>query len=347
MTVMHRLCPALLLATSLSGQAGAIDLEEIALHSRLGQPLRALIPIHGATEQFESDCFTLAAASPGELPTVTSGEIRLLRIGKEVRLLISGNQPITEPAFQIKLHVGCGNDQLRRYILLPGAPVSATPSFSNEPSKAAGNRIVPEIRAQQTPQPFATADTDAYRLKKSPRQPPNGSTSTPEPAAKPLPGMLARLAEGRDRIILGPAVASDQPSSDEQLASLQAIETQVLKLETTLHQLNTEVDKLDAALALGQESRAQQEELRKRKTLQAPGVMLSGAQAAPLAETTPSQTNYQQWGDLLIGVLIGGALSAGVAHWVSRRQNRHTRFERRVPPFPNRRPETPDGPHEG
>lgn len=341
MTVMHRLCPALLLATSVSGQAAAIGLEEIALHSRMGQPLRALIAIHGATDQLESDCFTLAAAAPDELPTVTSGEIRLLRIGKEVRLLISRDQPITEPAFQIKLHVGCGIDQLRRYVLLPGAPVSAAPSVSNESSKAAGGRIEPAIHSRQAPHPLSKALAPETRLTTPPRHQPGGPTSTSAPAATPVPGTLAALAQGRDRIILGPAVESTQPSGNAQLASLQAIETQVLKLETTLHQLNTEVDKLDAALALGKESHSLHEEWRDRDPRQAPSVMLSGAQATPSASAAPAPANYRQWVDLLIGVLLGGSVSAGVAHWVNRRRERRPGFARRAPPLRDHSPETP------
>lgn len=126
----------------MSGGASAVGFGDIVLLSRVGEPLRAEVPIlTNSGETIESLCFSLAAIRNSDLPVISSARFRLNRNGTTATLSITGTQPIAEPIFVIGLRANCGVDLQRDYVLMPSpplmlaeaaepaaAPVAATPA---------------------------------------------------------------------------------------------------------------------------------------------------------------------------------------------------------------------------
>ena len=127
---------ALLTAT----QAWAIGFGDIVLHSRVGEPLRAEVPISAeAGENIEASCFSLAQLGGSDLPVVSSARTRLVREGNNYRLHITGSKPVSEPVFLIGLRAGCGVDLQRDYVLMPTEPLV----FASGASGAASGGAAP------------------------------------------------------------------------------------------------------------------------------------------------------------------------------------------------------------
>jgi Tfp pilus assembly protein FimV len=107
-----------------AGQAAAIGFGDIILHSRVGEPLRAEVPINVEPgESIDGACFSLAPLNGSDLPVVSSARTKLLREGDRYRLHITGSKPIGEPIFLVGLRAGCGVDLQRDYVLMPAEPV--------------------------------------------------------------------------------------------------------------------------------------------------------------------------------------------------------------------------------
>jgi len=146
-------------------------------------------------------------------------------------------------------------------------------------------------------------------------------------AKKPKPPLprdtLAGIADGKDRIVLGAALDDLPPTSaGEPLAPVTALDERILKMETTLHLLDQEVDKLNTAVSLAAESRAMRAKLQEMQQT-TPGFLPSvgaAAQQAPVLTEAGPKPRHDGWLELLLGVLLGGSVSAGVAHLVSRKQ---------------------------
>ncbi len=117
---LSALSAALLSAT----QGWAIGLGDIVLRSRVGEPLRAEVPINTEPgETIEASCFTLAPLDGSDLPVISAGRTKLVREGDRYRLLINGSKPVSEPVFLIGVRAGCGIDLQRDYVLMPPEPL--------------------------------------------------------------------------------------------------------------------------------------------------------------------------------------------------------------------------------
>lgn len=120
-----------------SNYACALGFGEITLHSRIGEPLRAEVALHGSDNQeVETACYSLTPLRGSDLPVVTNARTRLVRAGQDFRLLITGGQPISEPVFMIGLRASCGVDLQRDYVLMPAAPLALSEN-PRQPSIAA------------------------------------------------------------------------------------------------------------------------------------------------------------------------------------------------------------------
>ena len=114
-------------AALISLNAAAVGLGDITLHSRIGEPLRAEVPVYvDEAQRIDNACFSLAPLRGSDLPVITSAKTRLVRIGSDYRLIITGSQPIGEPVFVIGLRASCGIELQRDYVLMPAPPLSAT-----------------------------------------------------------------------------------------------------------------------------------------------------------------------------------------------------------------------------
>ncbi|HXE38567.1 MAG TPA: hypothetical protein VN639_08830, partial [Azonexus sp.] len=130
-----------------SSYAGAVGFGEIVLHSRVGEALRAEVPLlAGAGEPIETACFSLAPLPGSELPVVSNARIRLVRNATAYRLVITGTRPVAEPIFIIGVRANCGIDLQRDYVLMPSAPVmlasaegEVSPPISNTVNRKSAN----------------------------------------------------------------------------------------------------------------------------------------------------------------------------------------------------------------
>lgn len=148
---------ALGIALLSANQGWAIGFGDIVLHSRIGEPLRAEVPITAdASERLEATCFTLAPMNGSDLPVISNAKTRLVREGDNYRLHLTGSKPVSEPIFLIGLRAGCGIDLQRDFVLMPAEPLvlAAQPSSGNgAPTGSAPTRtqrgIAQEMRASE------------------------------------------------------------------------------------------------------------------------------------------------------------------------------------------------------
>lgn len=128
----------------LSGPALAAGFGEIALLSRIGEPLRAEVDIvSSGKETIETACFSLAPIRESDLPVVTSARLQLIKDGQNYRLTITG-KPIAEPVFMLALRAGCGVELQRDFVLMPQAPIAPPISPALQPaSTIADNSATP------------------------------------------------------------------------------------------------------------------------------------------------------------------------------------------------------------
>ena len=143
-----------LCATLISLNAAAVGLGDMTLHSRVGEPLRAEVPVYtDEAHRIDNACFSLAPLRGSDLPVITSAKTRLVRIGSDYRLIITGTQPVGEPVFVIGLRASCGIELQRDYVLMPAPPLSGTMEITTSATTTesnAGPRVYTPKRAKTT-----------------------------------------------------------------------------------------------------------------------------------------------------------------------------------------------------
>jgi len=366
-------------ATVFSGYASAIGFGDITLHSRIGEAIRAEVPVLAASgEALDTACFTLATLAGADLPVVTGARVRLIRNQNGYRLLITGHKPLAEPIFMLGLRANCGVDLQRDYVLMPEAPpsqadVPAPPTSLAAPRAPSGTRtwrasegetlesIAAALAggdAAQQQRTLATlrranpgldaeevlAEGTSVRLATPKRRPPppdaeiddagRRTAQTYARAERPAPivkkeappaidASRQRAENAGDRLVLGAPPADLKPGDKAapQRAAISDMEERMLKLETTLHSLNQEVDKLNQALSLTTEALVAQNQLQLAQSAQPPTV--AAAVATPPA---PANSATGNWLELLLSALAGGSVAVGLAGWLGRRReaNRDT-----------------------
>jgi len=377
-----------LAALLLSTQAQAIGFGEIVLHSRIGEALRAEVPVLLAEgEKIASTaCFSLPPLAGSDLPVVTSARTQLVRSGNKYLLQISGSRPLAEPIFVIGLRAACGFDLQRDYTLMPAEPlmkaeispppVAAAAPPLNTPRRprnyaawqAAEGDTLESIAESLTPDNMAQRQRALSALKRAnpdlppgqamaggqvfrmpnirqPRPAEGEQTSRPRPpraneqqrlAPPPAPSSAVSGGTGAgDRIVLGappeePVATPNQPLPRGSMAEM---EERMLRLETTLHQLNQEVDKLNKVLELTAETMAAQQKLQMAQALQSRPTAENGPAIRHNAPPAANAEQQNNWLELLFSALIGGGIAAGLAHLFSRRRNQAT-LEQLIPKTP-------------
>jgi pilus assembly protein FimV len=370
------LCFSAFSALFFSSQALALGFGEIKLHSRVGEPLNAEVPIHGgSSSEIATTCFSLSEIRNAELPVVTAARTRLVRVGQNFNLLITSSYPISEPVFMIGLRADCGIDLQRNYVLIPAAPLSAenprsqsiintadrnpaqklnnflkwsaqdgdtlesiaeskTQGSAAEQSRllAAINRANPDLKIGQRLAKGTFVRIPNLAPPVTTKRRPHSEASTESPKrqdneARPAPWLKKplhrnRLADldpkGGDRVLLsGPpeTFILGQPSLDSPSA-ISEMEGRMLKLETSLHTLNLQVDNLNAALEVTAEAMALRQKLRVTQSQNSAIAPTLSSDPTPPAANNASMEN---WLELLLGTLAGGGISAGIAHLLSRR----------------------------
>jgi pilus assembly protein FimV len=314
-----------------SGTASAVGLGEINLHSRIGEPLRAEIPVLSAGAPLDSACFSLAPMPDADMPVIAAGRTRLVRDGQGYRLIITGSVPINEAVFMIKVQAGCDMDLQRAYVLLPSPPHASVDDAVETPL-AAVSEPAPR-KARPFPEDRSAEETgEASTQAAKPRPPRRDRAAATRPGAPQARATPDGRSAGQDKLRLGAAFDElPPPAAGNPLAPVHALEERMLKMETTLHLVNAQVDKLDKALALNAEARAMRQKLLALQTPPAAPGFLPEVQAAPTPVPMRGDNSADGWIELVLGVLLGGSVSATVAHLVSRRQNNSRPFEAPLP----------------
>lgn len=278
--------PRLICLLMVSPSALAAGLGELTVHSRIGEPLQAEVAIIArADEKLEAVCFSLSRIKDAELPVITNARLQLEQGSQGMRLRITAPEPLHEPLATLRLRAGCGVELQRDYFVMPSPP-----------------------DARQTESRIASAPvrTPAPALASEPPRP--RSTA---PAAKPRPAPRPPPEARGDRLVLGNSPMQLDynlpPSISEET------EARLLRMETSLSRLNESLQKLEAAMVIGSEIKAAEQELQLAIALRQPPA------AGPLPEEiTPANTPWKQWLELLGGALFGGVLSALALQYLSR-----------------------------
>lgn len=146
------------------------------------------------------------------------------------------------------------------------------------------------------------------------------ATSVEEASPKPaVPRSKSRPntppTKGMDQLLVGAAPEETKPreKGNSALLSLAETEQRLLKLETTLHLLTQEVEKMDQALDLATKAIEAQGKL---QLAQAPQAAVAATSAPALPANTPANAN---WLELLLSAALGAAISVGLAQYLGRR----------------------------
>lgn len=123
--------PLQFLALVGAGSALALDLGEINVLSRIGQPFRAEVPLleEPGSPRPAGECFRVSKpddATAG-MPTLSQGRISLMRDGTKARLLVVSDRPNYEPILQFNINVVCGPLHYRSYSALIDPETSSPP----------------------------------------------------------------------------------------------------------------------------------------------------------------------------------------------------------------------------
>lgn len=349
-----------------TSEANAIGFGEIALHSRVGENLRAEIPLHTAPgERPEAACFKLLRDDSADLPVVTQADLRIVQKPGAYYLSISGPRPIVDPAFVINIKAGCDMDLQRTYVLIPEPPTfqpvaiaNLTDELGQQPDRqiwlaregetlsdiaaglAAGNTDLQarQLAALRRANPGLGVDEllaegMVVRLGKPRRQvapAPSAKREAP-PIAQKRPGQAAARLAARtttptpvptaDRLIIGAAPTPGsigEPAAAKPDSGIDDIERRILKLERTLHALNSEMEKLDAALIQTNTALLERNRLQLAQQIESPALRAT-------LPTSPASGARE----ILFGALGGGISAVLLAHFLGRRQER--RAEREMP----------------
>jgi len=169
---------------------------------------------------------------------------------------------------------------------------------------------------KRTPAPAReTTETSAPQAGYSP---PSPAHKTPPPARKnQTAGMVA--GGGSDRLMLGTADDELRPPNKNNPGStpMAEAEERLLRLETTLHLLSQEMEKMDQAIDLAAKALEAQHRLQ----------LAQGLQQAPQANAPtvaghvpPSRSSGTNWLDLALSAAVGAGISVGMAQYLGRRR---------------------------
>ncbi|MDP3540334.1 MAG: hypothetical protein Q8S26_16690 [Azonexus sp.] len=129
-----------------SSGVSAVGLGELRGNPDLGDRPRLEIELLGADNQnIESSCFRLIQPkSTGDLPWLKKATL-VVRKGKPLVLEIRSDVPLSEPILELAVHIGCGQEVSRQYVLLAspvkdGAPPVVDPRPLREASISSDSR---------------------------------------------------------------------------------------------------------------------------------------------------------------------------------------------------------------
>lgn len=240
-------------------------LGDIALHSNLGQPLRATVPVRAeADEQLDDSCFSLVRPEQqDDLTYLTQARLVLEEVNGRLQLRIGSQHAISEPFARLSIQADCGQGRLNRVftiLLDPESPVS--------PLIPALKSIVP---LAVKPEALPGKPGKARNIAKPVSHKPASAKPVTEPLKKspPVPASIAgegkfRLklsTEGLDLSALGKLTEEQRQQlrekqrlldADDQVASTLSMKNRIMQLESEIGELQVALAKTNSHLAMSE-----------------------------------------------------------------------------------------------
>lgn len=279
---------------------GAAGLGELIVLSQIGDPLRAEIAmITTAEERLEASCFSLNSASDDSLPGIGKARLRLKKLRQQWQLQVLGNTPLNEPLATLGVHMGCGLELQRDYIVMP-LPPGEKNTLDTSRRRSTDTPVRPATALDsESPEAAAASPSTATITGENKRR----SRKKPEPTTPPQTDRLVLSSSTMLKENPAPPAAGD-------------VEIRMLRLETSLEQLENSLKNLDTALALSAESVALRRELQLADTLEP-----ATPSVAPPDKNNAHQS-WRQWLELILGTVLGGVLTASLLQWLNSRSTR-------------------------
>ncbi|NJD24441.1 MAG: hypothetical protein FIB06_03445 [Betaproteobacteria bacterium] len=172
---------------AISGPAAAVGLGELRGNAVLGDRPRLEIDVLGTERMsFDATCFTLRQPTGAAgVPWLQKGQLALRR-GKPPVLQISSHLTLADPVIAVAVHIGCGQDVVREYVVLVGEP-------GKRPSSLPPARY-PALEASVDKASGATA------APRAPASPPMPKPAAPAPVQAPIPVAADPVAASDDKV---------------------------------------------------------------------------------------------------------------------------------------------------
>lgn len=281
----------------------AAGLGELSVHSSLGEPLRAEIPVSaGPDDRLDSSCFHLETIREAELPVISRGKLMLETLRGGLLLHIVGSGALKEPLAMLRIRTSCGAELQRDYFVMPQLPDSRMTTWNGEANPAAATSKRPE----QTPTP-----PGKLRRAASPQE--EKTQSRPHKANPPLRQLVREQPRRSDRLIVSDSLDSLAGPSDSATSDT---EEQLLRMETSLARLNESLQALEQAIDLQSQAVNARHELQLAMILEEPPA--AGLLSNSTLTDDKGSSIWRQWLELMFGTLVGGALSALLLQRVGR-----------------------------
>lgn len=196
----------------------------------------------------------------------------------------------------------------------------ANPTLETDIPLAEGTVIQPPVQQRSAPARRPKAETPLSSTDYAEARP--ARPAAPKPPAKPRQERVpanSPSAGGEDRLLLGSAPEIQRPGKPGNVGLTAQAETEerILKLETALHSLTQELEKMDQAIDLATKAIEAQNRLQLAQGIPAqpaPGPSVN-AQAVPNPDSSSTH-----WPELLLSAAIGAGIAVGAAQYLGRRR---------------------------
>lgn len=254
----HNMLYSAVLTAALMAPAAsyAFSLGDIDVHSYLGQPFRATIPIQAnGDEEIESGCLKLAPPpAENDSTYLRRATLSVTSHGGSAELQIAGHFPLDEPYLYVVIKFDC-KDQgqlMREYTVLVDPPEYAIPSAPPAPS---GEAAYPAPKAQGSVQSRIQGTAGPERPVK--KKPITGATTS-------KPAKTAKKRQDQLKVLSGTGEKPAQPGMSE-TERLQQREKELMKElddKTAQHlEMKAQLVKLESKLLDMQKTLEQQNRL--------------------------------------------------------------------------------------
>lgn len=308
--------------------ACALEFGNIAVHSFLGQPFRASIPI-GITdgEEVDSSCFSIGKPGDSQLSYLAHANLSVVTTAGGPVLNIFTSQAVGEPYVKLVLNATCGQGRLSReftVLLDPEDSVVAQPVVVAKPAPP-----LPPLHeapaASEGPAAVTAAPAPAAggSRRRKHAAAPAAAREKAEPAAGTAKGggeFRLKLSTSELDLSASGTVTEEQREMlrekqrfldvDDQVAAYLSMKNRLKQLETQIAEMHAAIERTNGRLALSEKLRVAPE---------------TKAAPPPQTGTAAGGPGYLAWGGM--AALLAVPLIALAAWWRWRRKRAEERLD--------------------